>query len=128
MLFRSTLLVPYELVPVARGMMWGGLAGLLMTFLREKDISAQTPPTVPLSTVTVARTTVFLLVTLGAWQVFADDDVNVAPPEDVIIYRVVIPVDEEGEVVGDFVHVPKPLYNSLHRPASVKIKIGRAHV
>jgi hypothetical protein len=116
-----TLLVPYELVPVARGMMWGGLAGLLMTFLREKDISAQTPPTVPLSTVTVARTTVFLLVTLGAWQVFADDDVNVAPPEDVIIYRVVIPVDEEGEVVGDFVHVPKPLYNSLHRPASVKI-------
>jgi hypothetical protein len=116
-----TLLVPFHVVAVARGMMWGGLAGLLLTFLRDKATSAPPATAVPRGAVSLVSTTVVLLIAFGAWQVFADDDVKTAAPDDMKIYRILIPVDENNEPVGDFVQVPKPLFDSLHRRASADL-------
>lgn len=114
-----TLLVPVEFVPLARGMMWGGLAGLLLTFLRDKSSDGLPHAALPRrGLVTMAGTAVILLIALGAWQVYADDDAKLVSPGAVQIYRVVIPVDEEQQPVGDYVFVPRRLFNELHRPAA----------
>ncbi|MDP6553450.1 MAG: hypothetical protein QGG71_02215 [Pirellulaceae bacterium] len=115
-----TLLVPIQFVPLARGMMWGSLAGLFLTFLRDKAINTPPQAELPRVAVTLARMTVILLVALGAWQVFADDDAKNSAPNAIQIYRVLFPVDEKQEPVGEYVHVPDALFNSLHRPAAAK--------
>lgn len=116
-----TLLAPAHLVPVARGLMWGGLVGLLLSYLRGKTTSAPARPALPAGgKVTLAGTAVVLLIALGTWQVSAGEDAQMSAPDATRIYRVVIPVDEEQKPVGEYVFVPRPLFNSLHRPAAAQ--------
>ncbi len=112
-----TLLMPAELIPVARGLLWGGLVGLLLSFLRATAVSPpprQQAPSARNSAV-LTGASVVLFVVLGAWQAFGDDQAPTANSTLATVYRVLIPVDEERKPLGEFVQVPQKLFDSLHR-------------
>ena len=115
----GALVVPASLIPIFSGIFLGTLLGGALIYLQPLRLHQRPPhpvsPNDP-STVRQAFTVSLVGMFVGLFPtegLAAVEPVEETGPGRSPMYQVLVPVNAEKEVVGDYYHVPKPVFQAL---------------
>lgn len=115
----GALVVPASLIPIFSGIFLGTLLGGALIYLQPPRLHQRPPhpvsPNDP-STVRQAFTVGLVGMFVGLFPtegLAAVEPVEETGPRRSPMYQVLVPVNAEKEVVGDYYHVPKPVFQAL---------------
>ena len=120
----GALLVPPDLIFVARGLFLGSLVAFWMALLIPTASQAVAPATTRTGWWwrTAGTAGVFIWIALLPHRLSllpAAESAPARPSEKTPPFRVLFPIDEEKQPAGNYVYVPEALYDALHHRSSL---------